>query len=615
MQINAVNKIEALFRRNYFNGLIQNAISPILICTAFLSALCIFVKIDIFVWYFLFGAVTFKFIYISASAAFLKIDTKDCYRELDRVLDLKERAVTYYEFKEKNGRAGGRAGGSESGVSKDGVNGKDPFKNDCVREAVVSLVSEDFIKNYNSRSYIFDDNSEFDKVFRPFRTAFTRNHYRLTGILVMLSFLNLYFNYYEAAALKNKAEAAVEKKETPVKAAEILDALMESNGDKLKAADAIIELKAAKEKLKEPQTPSELSKNLRETADKLKQIKEGENKKGALDELSKISDAAAEMISGKSGEGLNDEDKKMIEERVAEFKKLVDDYLKNSNDKDFDKIEKELSELTALLEAKKEAMKKAAADNKAAGGKDGEKKEGAAGAKKPLSADEKSAMKHLNRMSGKELLEKLKNDKQLQELYAALSAMSDEAESSKNNGKPSGGQSQDGGADAEGKAGPGGGKEGKAGGKGEGDGKKGGGEGGKITSESLGIDIPKPGKGSSNLKAAASDAPLMAPQNRQKASAADKNAGLWKAFFEAERFGVNAQKSKVEGVHDSKTPSMSIEGKSLPEPGAAGIEMGTIVKSETAGADSIVSGDKVPDELKKPVGDYFKKLNNDFGDK
>ncbi len=612
MQINAVNKIEALFRRNYLNGLIQNAVSPILLGTVFLSALSIFIKIDITVWYFLLCAIIFKFIYIFARAAFLKIDTKDCYRELDRVLDLKERAVTYYEFKEKNGGAGESGGGR--GEGKDGVKSAEASVNDSVREAVVLLVSEDFIKNYNSRSYIFDNNSEFVKAFRPFMAAFTKSHYRLTFLILILSFLNLYFNHYAAAVLKNTIEAAAEKKETPLEAAKVIDALIESNGDKLKAADAIIELKAAKEKLKEPQTPAELAKNLKETADKLKQIKEGENKKGALDELSKISDAANEVISGKTGEGLNDEDKKMLEDKVAEFKKLVDDYLKNSNDKDFDKIEKELSELTSLLEAKKEAMKKSANDNKAGGGKDGEKKESAGADKKQLSADEKSAMKHLNRMSGKELLEKLKNDKQLQELYAALSAMSDEAESSKNQGTPSDGQPQDGDDGDKGeKAAQSGGKEGKDGGKGEG--KKGGGEGGKINSESLGIAIPEPGKGSSNLKAMSADAPLMAPQNRQKASAADKNAGQWKAFFEAERFGVNAQKSKVEGIHDSKTPSMSIEGKSLPEPGAAGVEIGTLVKSETAGADSIVSGDKVPDELKKPVGDYFKKLNNDFGDK
>jgi fructose-specific component phosphotransferase system IIB-like protein len=611
MQINAVNKIEALFRRNYLNGLIQNALTPVLVSTAFLCALCIFVKIDFKVWYFLSGAIIFKFIYIYARAAFLKIDPKDCYRELDRVLDLKERAVTYYELKEKKIGALGGAGRKEAGGEGDEV--KSALERG--REVVISLVSEDFIKNYNSRSYIFDDASEFDKFFRPFRAAFTASHYRLLALILILSFINLYFNYYAAAAPKNTAEAAAEKKETPFEAAELLDALIESNGDKLKAADAFIELKAAREKLKEPQTSKELSKALKETADKLKRIKEGENKKGAIAELSKISEAADEMISGKSGAGLNDEDKKMLEERVAEFKKLVDDYLKNSNEKDFDKIEKELSELTSLLEAKRESMKKAAADNKAGGGKDGEKKEGAGAGEKRQSADEKSAMKHLNRMSGKELLEKLKNDKQLQELYAALSAMSDEADAAKNPAAQPGGEAQDGdGGEKDGKDG----KEGQSGAKegkdGKDGGKKGGG-GGKITSELLGIDIPKPGKGSSNLKAAASDAPLMAPQNRQKAAAADKNAGQWKAFFEAERFGAAAQKSKVEGIHDSETPSMSIEGKSLPEPGAAETGMGTLVKSESAGADSIVSGDKVPDELKKPVGDYFKKLNNDFGDK
>ena len=60
---------------------------------------------------------------------------------------------------------------------------------------------------------------------------------------------------------------------------------------------------------------------------------------------------------------------------------------------------------------------------------------------------------------------------------------------------------------------------------------------------------------------------------------------------------------------------MTIEGKSLPEPGAAGEKIGGIIKSEAAEAESLVSGDRVADELKKPVADYFKKLNNDFGEK
>jgi hypothetical protein len=60
---------------------------------------------------------------------------------------------------------------------------------------------------------------------------------------------------------------------------------------------------------------------------------------------------------------------------------------------------------------------------------------------------------------------------------------------------------------------------------------------------------------------------------------------------------------------------MSIEGKSLPEPGTADAAMEELVRSEKSGADSLVSGDDVPDELKKPVADYFKKLNNDFDQK
>lgn len=597
MQIDAINKIRAFFRRNYFNFLVQKTLTPVLACTAFLSALCVFVKINIAVWYFLSALIIFIFFYISVRSVFLKIDIKDCYRELDRVLDLKERAVTYYELKEKKHAV--KAGIGAENESEDA--------READREMIISFVGEDFIKNYNRSLHIFDNASEFDKTFKPFRAVFTAYHYRLLAIIFIFSLINLYFNYYVAAPQKNTAEAAAEHKEVPVEAAGLLDALIESNADKLKAADAFIELKAAREKLKEPQTSKQLSEALREAADNLRHIKEGENKKGVMAELSKISQAADEMISGKSGEGLNDEDKKMLEDRLAEFKKLVDDYLKNSNDKDFARIEKELSELTRLFNAKKEAMKKAAADNKTGAGNGAEKKENAEN--KWRGANETSSMKHLNRMSGKELLEKLKNDKQLQELYAALSAMSDEASASNQTAAQLDGGTQDGaGGEKEGK------KEKGEAAKSEGgkDGEKKGGQGGKITPEALGINIPKPGKGSSNLKAASSDAPLMAPQERQKALAMDKNAGQWKAFFEAERFNASAKKSKVEGIHDSKTPTMSIEGRSLPEPGEAETEIGELIKSETSGADSMVSSDKVPDELKKSVGDYFKKLNNDF---
>lgn len=582
METNAINKIEAFFRRGFFNALLAGTITPVLSAAAFVSGVSLLVEIGGGVWIFLICAVVFKISYIFVRSAFYKIDRKECYRELDRALDLKERSVTCYEtFQNKTG-------------GEDGP-----------RAAALSLVREDFLKHYQPKSFIFSDDKEFGRVFPSYHAAFSRSHYYILSVIIVFSLLNIYLDYNAAAGRAEALNAEAEKKEVPKDAAKVLDALIESGGDKLKAADAVAELRQAREKLKEPQTAKELAKNLKEAAEKLKRIQQGENKKGALAELAKINEAADEMVSGRAGEGLNEDDKKMVEEKVREFKKLVDDYLKSANDKDFAKIEKEIAELTSLLEAKKEALKKAAAEKKAGGQKDGQ---GQAG-KKETSAEEKSAMKHMDRMSGKELLEKLKNDKQLQEMYAALSAMSAEAESGQKGSQPGnqqagveGGAAGDGKKDGEGK---GGGKEGK-------DGKGG---DGKISAESLGINIPKPGKGSSNLKAESGDAPLMAPQDRQKAGQAEKKAGQWKAFFEAERFGVDAKKSKVEGLHDAKAPSMSIEGKSLPEPGTADAAMGELVRSEKSGADSLVSGDDVPDELKKPVADYFKKLNNDFDQK
>ncbi len=566
--------------------MIQRMIGPLLALTAFVSAASFFTGLDYKVWLFLLSALIIKIVYIFVSAASLKIDPKNCYREIDRALALEERAVTYYETRKSSGKS--------SGVRPD---------------ELVLLVEEDFLENYSRKSIVFNDDKMFAEAFKPFKITFCRNNYLLLGVIAVFSVLHIYYDYFAVSAPDSDKQALAAKKEYPAEAAKVLDALIAANDEKLKAADAVLELKQAREKLKEPQTSKELAKNLKDAAEKLKQIQQGENKKGVQNAMDKLGEAANEMVSGKSAEGLSEQDRKMVDDRLKEFKKLVDDYLKNSNDKDFSKIEKELAELTALLEAKKEAIKKAAAEKKEKAGEGGKNAAGG-GPKKESTAEEKSAMKHLDRLSGKELLEKLKNDKQLQELYAALSAMSDEAEA-----KPDGGKNASGQAGSDGKT-PGGedGKEGKDGKPGTG-GKKGKEGAGGITAEALGIDIPKPGKGSSNLKAEAGDAPLMAPQNRQKTGAAEKKAGQWKAFFESERFEVDSKKSKVEGMHDASAPSMTIEGKSLPEPGAAGEKIGGIIKSEAAEAESLVSGDRVADELKKPVADYFKKLNNDFGEK
>lgn len=575
MEKNAVKKIESYFRLEYFSRLLAGAITPVIAAAAAVSLASIFFAIDGLVGFFLIGAACAKIASVFFRASRLRVDPKDCYRALDETLELRERAVTCYETVTRPLGA-------------------------CSDPAFAALVREDFARNFSAKASLFDDDRDFGRVFVRHPASFSKRHYYLIGAVAALSVLNAWQDYSEVSAGRVRAAAEAETREVPKEAAKVLDALIETGADKLKAADAVEELRQAREKLREPQTQKELAKNLRDAAEKLKRIQQGENKKSAMGELDRIKEAAEELVSGRAGEGLEGEDKKMVEERLKEFKKLVDDYLKSSNDKDFTRIEKELSELASLLQAKKEAAKKAAAE-KASGAAGGRENAGGAGEKK-MSAEEKSALKHLDRLSGKELLEKLKNDKQLQELYAALSAMSAEAEERSQCGRQPGGQ---GGAGDEGKDGKGG-KEGAEGKPGEG------GKGAGISPEALGINIPKPGKGSSNMKAEGGEAPLMAPQDRQKAGQTEKKAGQWKAFFEAERFEVDAKKSKVEGAHDAKAPSMTIEGKSLPEPGTAGARMGEMVRMEKSSADSMVSGDAVPDELKKPVADYFKKLNNDF---
>jgi len=315
----------------------------------------------------------------------------------------------------------------------------------------------------------------------------------------------------------------------------------------------------------------------------------------------------------------------MAQEKIASLKKMVDDYLKSSNDKNFKKIEKELSDLSAMLEAKKEAIKKTMADSPSTDGKDGTPKGGQG---KSLTADQKSTLKQMNRMSGKELLEKLKTDKALQELYAGLNAMSEEADSQSNKDKQNAKDGEDGqnskDEDADGQKVPGEGdgkpsgkegKDGKSGQSGEGKGKGKGKGSGKITAESLGIPVPKAGTGSSNLREEGQDAPLMVPQSRESAGKKPVKSGQWEALFAGERQEVKTEKTKVEGINDTKIGTMTIEGKSLPAPGEAHAEVSGFIKSEGAEVDSFVSSEAVPDELKRSVSDYFKKLNNDYDSK
>ena len=565
MQDKAVNSIKKLFIRNRLVASLGRLIDAALMAAFAVLTVSLFFKINYIVWMFLALFVATRFVYVIISSAMSVIGEKQCYRELDSALDLKQRAVTYYEIK--------------TGLIKP-------------EGAASKIAAEDFLKILNEKSYIFEDASLFNSVFKKTKFGFTRPQgYVALACAVILAF-NAYDIYVNKDSGKKNAGADFsETKEVKKDAAKIIDAMIEENEKKISAADAITELKSLGEKLKNPVTDRQFAKQLSEAADKLKSLQQGENRKEALAEMKKIESEANGLIAGKTGEGFTPDDKKAAAEKMENFKKMVEDYLKSSNDKDFKKIEAELNSLVSLLEEKKDAIKKSAGQKK-----DGVNSKESGGVPGQTSAEEKSAAKHRSRMSGKEFLDKLKNDKQLQQMYAALKAMSDEAEENGKEGSAASGQ-----GDPKG-------KESKNGGNGSG------GEG-KISAESMGISIPKPGKGSTNLKQGSSDAPLMAPQERQKAGEMSKKQGQWKAFFEAQRFSVNAQKTKVDGVHDMKAPSIMVEGRSLPDPGEAKGAISELVKGESAAADSFVSSDRVADELKKNVGDYFKKLNNDYENK
>ncbi len=608
MENDILKKLDSLSRHNRFVEKFQPLISPFLSAVLIFTAVSFFITLHAAFWYALPAAAVIVPLLIYISAAFKKIEKKDHYRKIDEVLDMKERAVTHYEA------------ASRPDIAPD--------------DEIAAIARKDFYEKLSaSAGDILKNDTVFNDTFQKKGAHLTSFHRRLVFVCLILAAVNFYINYQAGQVRSKPAKTqSAEKKEIKKDAAEIVDKIIDAKEKNITSLpDALAELKKVQQKLKDPLTEKELAGALKDASDKLKNIQNEKNSKGVADELSKIESEVNNALTGKEGENpFSADDKKMAQEKIASLKKMVDDYLKSSNDKNFKKIEKEISDLSAMLEAKKEAIKKSMADSPSTDGRDGTPKGGQG---KPLNADQKSTLKQMSRMSGKELLEKLKTDKALQELYAGLNAMSEEAESQSSkdqqnakdgedaqnskgeegDGQKASGEGKDG-AGKEGKEGAGG-KEGKNGQGGDGKGKGKGKGSGKITAESLGISVPKAGVGSSNLREEGQDAPLMVPQSRESSGKKPVKSGQWEALFAGERQDVKTEKTKVEGINDTKVGTMTIEGKSLPAPGEAHAEVTGFIKSESGSVDSFVSSEAVPDELKRSVSDYFKKLNNDYDSK
>ena len=581
METELIRKVTELFRYNDFAEKLERTVDFWLKTTVLALASSFFISLPSLFWAAMVALAVLTVVYARISVFFKGIAEAECFARIDSALELKQIAVTYHEITRKR-----------SAVAMTIDDAKASVAADTSIAAIRDIAIEDFHTKLAENKACLESESVFSDKFGKKKITPGRRAFVLAAVCLVMSAA-----LFRVNALSNRQTVVndqADEKIMQTEAAKVLAAIAADKENKVALPEAIAEVKKTRDVLKNPMSPKELSNTLRETADKLKSLQSESNSKAAREELKKIEDELNALLSGKDGVKVSEDEKKALEEKMAAFRKLVEDYLKKSNDKDFKKVEKEMADLAAALNAKKDST---SSREKSASGKDG-KQDSSAGQKQEMSADMKSKLKQLGRMTGKELLEKLKNDKELQEMYASLKAMS-EAADDECEGKGDGSKKDSGGNTGD-----------KPGGK-KGDGK---GPGG-ISADSLGISIPKPGKGSSNMKEGPSDAPAMVPQERNAAAKKPMKSGEWKAMFEGSRFDVKTEKSKVEGVHDGNVKTSSIEGRAIPVPGEAGEDIKQIVESESQGADSLVSSEAVPDELKRAVSDYFKKLNNDYDQK
>lgn len=594
LEITALEKIKKIIRYEIFKKIINKIVYFYLRFILFYFACSIFFypafNYSRLIMYSLFFAVTAAYVY---SFFIYMPGRREIYRALDFALELEERAVTYLDY---------------SGMSENSIENK----------AVFEALKKDYFDAISKKSEIIENDRLFNERMPRRNFDFKTADYCLFILSCVLLFFILRYSG-DIDIIERKNELKNEKTPAPAAAKEVkkvMDAIIEIKKDEIKVPDAMSELKKLKDKITPDLTRDEIAKLLKDTAANLKNEQMFKNTKNAADELQKIEKEANEFIAGKDGAEFSDSEKQEIKKKMDNLKRLVDEYLKSANNKEFDNIEKQLRELGDILNSKSDQMsaqmkegKTGSGDSKQSGGKP------QSGGNK-MTAEQKSEMKQRNRMSGKEMLEKLKNDKQLQELYSAMMAMSDAVDSKKDGtgqgsqnaggaGEKSGAQ-KEGGSKSGGKSGKGekGGSEGEKGGNGEG--------GSQMSPQNFGINVPKPGKGSTNLKSEGSDAPLMAPQKRQADGVIEKKISDWKAFFDGRRFEVNAKSSQVTGAHNESAPFENVTGRSLPAPGAASAEVKSFINSEKSDFNSFVTSENVPDDMRKSVSDYFKKLNNDY---
>jgi len=278
---------------------------------------------------------------------------REIYRALDFALELEERAVTYLDY---------------SGMSENSIENK----------AVFEALKKDYFDAISKKSEIIENDRLFNERMPRRNFEFKTADYCLFILSCVLLFVILRYSG-DTDIIERKNELKNEKTPAPAAAKEVkkvMDAIIEIKKDEIKVPDAMSELKKLKDKITPDLTRDEIAKLLKDTAANLKNEQMFKNTKNAADELQKIEKEANEFIAGKDGAEFSDSEKQEIKKKMDNLKRLVDEYLKSANNKEFDNIEKQLRELGDILNSKSDQMsaqmkegKTGSGDSKQSGGK------------------------------------------------------------------------------------------------------------------------------------------------------------------------------------------------------------------------------------------------------
>ncbi|HNY12010.1 MAG TPA: hypothetical protein PKK26_10505, partial [Candidatus Wallbacteria bacterium] len=189
MENDILKKLDSLSRHNNFVEKFQAFISPFLATILIFILSSFFVTLHSALWLLLLAAGVVSPLAFYISSALKKTEKKDHYRKIDEMLDMKERAVTYYE-------SSLRAGADDA-------------------PEMVEIARKDFHKTLSaSAGDILKNDSAFNNAFHKEKAHLNLLHRRLILACCVFSAFNFYNNYWTRQTRNMPVKSqSVEKKE------------------------------------------------------------------------------------------------------------------------------------------------------------------------------------------------------------------------------------------------------------------------------------------------------------------------------------------------------------------------------------------------------------------